>query len=81
VGGRAALPMWMDYMRDALKDTAETSRPRPPGLVDVRIDRNTGMLAAGGDPDAIMEVVQDDHVPASGNQSGYGDEVPLEELY
>ncbi len=81
VGGRAALPMWMDYMREALKDVPETERPRPPGLVDIRIDRNTGMLAAGGDPDAIMEVVQDDHVPASGNQSGYGDEVPLEELY
>lgn len=81
VGGRAALPMWMDYMRAALEDSPETPWPRPPGLVDVRIDRYDGTLAAGGDPDAIIEVVQDDHVPGSGDKSGYGEEVPLEELF
>ena len=81
VGGRAALPMWMDFMGTALKDTPETERPRPRGLVDIRIDRYSGLLAAGGDPDAIIEVVQDDHVPKSGDKSGYGDEIPLEELF
>ena len=81
VGGRAALPMWMDFMRAALEGTPETKRPRPPGLVDVRIDRETGMLAAGGDPNAIIEVVQDDHVPGSGGQSGYDQAVPIEELF
>lgn len=81
VGGRAALPMWMDFMRAALADTPEIERPRPPGLVEVRIDRTSGMLAAGGDPNAIIEVVQDDHVPGADDNSGYGEAVPLEELF
>lgn len=81
VGGRAALPMWMDFMRAALADTPETERPRPPGLVEVRIDRTSGMLAAGGDPNAIIEIVQDDHIPGADDESGYGQAVPLEELF
>lgn len=81
VGGRAALPMWMDFMRAALGDSPEVERPRPPGLVEVRIDRTSGMLAAGGDPNAIIEVVQDDHVPGADDDSGYGQAVPLDELF
>jgi penicillin-binding protein 1A len=81
IGGRAALPMWMDFMRAALGDSPEIERPRPPGLVEVRIDRSSGTLAAGGDPNAIIEIVQDDHVPGADEDSGYGEAVPLEELF
>ena len=81
VGGRAALPMWMDFMRTALKDHPERPRPRPPGLVNVRIDRNSGLLAGGGDPDAIVEVVQDDHVPQVADERGAEGAVPVEELF
>ncbi|TJY58338.1 penicillin-binding protein 1A [Sinimarinibacterium sp. CAU 1509] len=63
VGGRAALPAWMDFMRTVLKDVPEETLPRPDGLVNVRIDPNTGRLAAVGDPDAIFETVQQDHIP------------------
>ncbi len=63
VGGRAALPAWMDYMRVALKDVPQERLPRPPGLVSVRIDRDTGRLAAAGDPDAIFETVPQDRIP------------------
>lgn len=63
VGGRAALPAWMDFMRVALDGVPEESLPRPPGLVNVRIDPETGRLAAPGDPDAIFETVQRDHMP------------------
>ena len=44
-GGRAALPIWMDYMRYALKDVASEVLPRPQGLVSVRINPGTGKLA------------------------------------
>ncbi len=63
VGGRAALPAWMDYMRVALKGLPEERLPRPAGLVNVRIDRETGRLAAAGDPDAIFETVPQDRIP------------------
>ena len=35
-GGTLALPIWIDYMRVALKDKPEQHRPMPEGLVEVR---------------------------------------------
>ena len=35
-GGRAALPIWIDYMRVALKDVPERERIRPAGLTPIR---------------------------------------------
>ncbi|WP_103075070.1 penicillin-binding protein 1A [Solilutibacter silvestris] len=34
-GGKAALPIWIDYMRDALKDTPLVKREVPNGMVQV----------------------------------------------
>jgi penicillin-binding protein 1A len=67
VGGRMALPIWMDFMRVALKGVPETFLPRPPGIVNVRIDRSTGQLASAGDPDAIDEIMQNDRIPGAGS--------------
>jgi len=44
-GGRAALPMWMDYMREALDGLPENPEQQPDGLVTVRIDSETGERA------------------------------------
>jgi penicillin-binding protein 1A len=63
VGGKAALPMWMDFMGAALKDHPDMPRARPEGMVTVRIDRSTGYLASGGDAGAINEIVPEDRVP------------------
>ena len=41
-GGRAALPVWIDYMRVALDGSKPAEMPRPDGLVTVRIDPETG---------------------------------------
>jgi penicillin-binding protein 1A len=62
VGGRAALPMWIDFMRAALKDVPQGMLPRPSGLVSVRIDRRSGKLA-GEEGDAVFEVVPQDRIP------------------
>jgi penicillin-binding protein 1A len=37
-GGTAALPIWIGFMREALRDTPEIQRSVPPGIVSVRID-------------------------------------------
>ena len=68
-------------MRVALKDLPENPRPRPSGLVNVRIDPYTGLLAAGGDPDAITEVVQEEHVPQMDDGAWGNDVVPVDELF
>jgi penicillin-binding protein 1A len=62
-GGRAALPMWIDYMRVAL-DGVKTYRQEPPeGLVTVRIDPATGLLARSGQKEAIFETFRKEDVP------------------
>ncbi|MDR3417678.1 MAG: penicillin-binding protein 1A [Nevskia sp.] len=63
VGARAALPIWMDFMKAALKGVPQQVLPRPPGVVQVPINPANGRLLTAGAPGAIMEVVQADHVP------------------
>lgn len=69
-GARAALPIWIDYMRTALKDTPETELNPPPGIVTVRIDPDTGALAGVGNRNAILESFREQEVPRAGVPSG-----------
>jgi len=84
VGGRAALPMWIDFMKVALKGTREHWPERPPGLVTVRIDPETGKLAAAGAPEAIFELVPAELVPtpdAEAPVEGEAEPGKVEDLY
>jgi penicillin-binding protein 1A len=62
-GARAALPMWIDYMRTALAEREEMPLIQPPGIVTVRIDTRTGELANADSPEAMFEYFRSDHVP------------------
>ena len=62
-GARAALPMWISYMREALKDVPEKPLVQPQGIVTVRIDPETGLLAGGDFPNAIFESFRKKNVP------------------
>ncbi len=63
VGGRAAVPMWIDYMKTALKGVAQESLPKPAGLTEIAINPATGKLVSGDTLGALYEIVQSDHVP------------------
>ncbi|HET9843224.1 MAG TPA: penicillin-binding protein 1A [Gammaproteobacteria bacterium] len=60
---QAALPIWVDFMGYALKNKPEKTLPEPPGIVTVRIDPNTGLLASPGATNAIFEVFKEENVP------------------
>ncbi len=62
-GGKTALPIWVDFMREALRGVPQKARPRPEGLVTLRISPDTGRLAGDGDPEAISETFIADHLP------------------
>jgi penicillin-binding protein 1A len=62
-GGRAALPIWMDYTGKALDGVPEAVLPQPSGLVTVRIDPRTGMRLPSGQTGGIFEVFRPEHVP------------------
>ena len=66
-GGTAALPIWIEYMREALKDSPEREREVPAGIVNVRIDPDTGLLAAPGQRNAIFEYFREEYAPAQGS--------------
>ncbi len=63
VGGRAALPAWIDFMKVALKDVPEHPLQMPPGMVTVRIDPHTGQRASVDQQDAIFEVFRAENAP------------------
>ena len=62
-GGSAALPIWIDFMREALKNMPEVLPPQPPGLVTARIDPNTGQRVGPGYPGAILEYFLEERTP------------------
>jgi penicillin-binding protein 1A len=62
-GGHAALPVWMEYMGKALAGVKTQKRAQPDGLVTVRIDPATGLLAGSGQADGIFETFREEFVP------------------
>lgn len=62
-GGSAALPIWIEYMRVALQGREEIHRKQPPGIVTVKIDPTTGLLARPGQSDAIFEIFREELAP------------------
>ncbi|EMP53884.1 penicillin-binding protein [Marinobacter santoriniensis NKSG1] len=62
-GASTALPIWIDYMRVALKDTPLSNMPRPNGIVNIRINPETGQRARPGE-DGVFEVFKEEDAPA-----------------
>ncbi|GMR14809.1 MAG: penicillin-binding protein 1A [Gammaproteobacteria bacterium] len=63
VGGKAALPIWIDYMRVALQDVPDQALEIPEGITQARIDPDTGLLARLENPAAVMEVFETGSLP------------------
>ncbi|WP_395374550.1 penicillin-binding protein 1A [Marinicella sp. W31] len=55
VGGKAALPIWIEYMETALADEPESGTVIPPGIVRAPIDVGNGMMVKAGTPGHIYE--------------------------
>ena len=60
-------------MREALRDSPDQKRPVPAGIVSVKIDPDTGLLARPGQRDAIFEYFMKENAPRrSSGGSGAG---------
>jgi penicillin-binding protein 1A len=62
-GGRTAVPIWVYFMHEALAGAPRHSVPVPDGIVTVRINPETGMLASADDPNGIMEKFIEGNLP------------------
>ena len=78
-GARTALPIWISFMREALRGVAEEHRPMPEGIVTLRISPQTGELVSDENPSGMTEIFMASHLPqnepgrmqsAEGQQSG-----------
>ena len=62
-GATTTLPVWVDFMRYALKGKPNIIQPQPPGMVTVRIDKNTGQLSQPGSLSSYFEIFRKEHAP------------------
>jgi penicillin-binding protein 1A len=63
-GGRSAVPIWTQFMRDALQGEKKLDfGPPPEGIETALIDPASGLLAWEGQPDAIEEYFLSGTVP------------------
>jgi penicillin-binding protein 1A len=71
-GGKAALPAWIAFMREALENVPDNPPSVPAGVVAVRIDPDTGMRLGAGQG-GVFEVFRAGAVPEVGGYAP-GDE-------
>lgn len=63
-GGSSALPIWVEFMRLALKDKPDVGYSKPDSIVVRRIDSNTGELLGEGHSGGINEFFDQNNLPA-----------------
>ncbi len=62
-GARAALPIWISFMDQALRNTPiETPEP-PKGITLIKVNIETGLPSDGDSPETIMEAFIDSSIP------------------
>jgi len=54
-GSRAALPIWIDFMRVVLENMPEKALPKPEGVITRFINKETGQPTAPNDPEGMDE--------------------------
>ncbi|TVP54539.1 MAG: penicillin-binding protein 1A [Halomonadaceae bacterium] len=62
-GGVTALPIWQQYMGEALAGTESSLMPQPPGIVTLRIDPESGKRVSSGTRNARFELFRSDNAP------------------
>jgi penicillin-binding protein 1A len=66
-GARTAVPIWVDFMKEALRGVPETRHPMPEGIVEMKINGRTGGTR-DADLDPVFEYFRSDNLPT---EDGY----------
>ena len=81
VGGRASLPIWMEYMELALQSYPDTPFTQPDGLVNIPIDLETGQAVPINTPGAFSEIFREENAPEIPSVSQKQIEAITEDLF
>jgi penicillin-binding protein 1A len=57
-GGKAALPIWISYMRSALAGVPDVVEPPPAGIVTVSISPSSGNVLPTGTPGSLVDYMR-----------------------
>jgi len=79
-GSRAAAPIWVAYMKAALRDRPKRNFPVPEGIEFARIDRKTGLLAQVGAEETVFQAFREGTVPTKTAASARSDSESRREL-
>ena len=88
-GATIAVPIWIDFMKVALKGMPENTMKRPDGIEDRLINKTTGAPAPPGEPDTIFEYFRAENAPTAGGAllpssdpaGGENDELSTETIF
>ncbi len=61
-GAQTALPIWIDFMRTAVKGMPEKTFDMPAGIATARIDPESGQLASSEDEHSMLEVFRTEDI-------------------
>jgi penicillin-binding protein 1A len=78
-GGTAALPIWIDFMRETLADKPESPLKRPAGLVSVSVNAKTGLRSSG--PGSVSEIIKSEDAQRLAAQSVEADDSTTDDLF
>ncbi|WNG31905.1 PBP1A family penicillin-binding protein [Cystobacter fuscus] len=73
-GGRAPLPIWLEFMRAAHEGLPSREFDVPPGVVQVRIDPATGLLAGNSVPGRLESFLEGTQPTAEAPPPGHASE-------
>lgn len=84
-GSTTPLPIWMEFMRDALSGRPEKTRAQPEGVITMKIDPATGRAAAPAQEGAIFEYFLEEFTPTEDGSGRFirrpADEVTPEDIF
>ena len=62
-GATTPLPIWIDFMGEALNGVEEQNRDQPENVISLKIDAATGEIARAGQSNAIFEYFLEGNIP------------------
>ncbi len=72
-GGRTALPIWIYFMQEALRNAGEHTLVQPEGIVSMRIAADTGKATTRTGAGTLFEYFSQDHLPATSGDDDPGE--------
>jgi penicillin-binding protein 1A len=77
VGGRAAAPIWLYFMEQAMQNKPVEAFPTPEGIVFVKVDPITGMMASPSAKGTIYECFRENALPQERTEYSFEDKEDL----